>query len=132
MDVVLVLYHLRKWLHPARDVEEAAATIKAKPPAQRTDEETLFLALGELSEFKIVRGLCNHAKHFKNSKPIDDKMGRESGFRTGLSRAGDSLGVINFTVGGVEVRSIIWRVYEMYFDHPQAKRPGIVEDALKS
>lgn len=131
MDVVLVLYHLREWLNPTENVGQEMAEIKAKAPGQRTDEEALFLAVGELSEFRIVRGLCNHAKHFELSKPIDHRMQIVPRFRTGLSRAGDSLGVINFTVGGVEVRSVIQPVYTKYFDYFQAKQPGLVKEALK-
>lgn len=98
--------HLREWLCPGFP-DQVAKVIEAKPEVARTDEERLYIALGKMNEYALVRALCNHAKHFEYQKaPLDNKMGHVHGASVGLMRCGDALDVDDFTVDGLSVREV--------------------------
>jgi hypothetical protein len=129
ISVVHPLCHLLEWLCPgfAKKVEKA---IEAKPDVDRTIEEHLYITLTKMREYQLVLALCNHSKHFEcRNEPLDDKMGQIHGASAGMMRSGDSLGVIHFTVDGIEIRDIFWLVYKMYFDYFETRSPGLAASA---
>ena len=129
MSVVFHLFHLREWLCPGRE-ENMLKRIRQKAEADRTPAECLYLALEGLNEYRQVKALCIHAKHFECKKDsFDGKMNQLQGARAGMMRVGDGLGVTHFTVDGIEIRSILWPVYQMYFDYFERHSPGIAAAA---
>lgn len=110
-DVIFPLYHLREWIHP-----HGHDTYKYKSESDMSKEELLHKFLHEMNEYKIVRSLCNNAKHFDDTD-INERTGVLEGARAGLMRVGDSLGVTHFLVDGTEIRDIFWPVYKIYFEY---------------
>jgi hypothetical protein len=108
-EVVFPLYHLREWICPG-----GFDSYKTKPEKSRTREERLHAQLHAMPEYEVVRGLCNSAKHY-SVRDFSNRTDVIQGFRAGLGKAGDSLGVTHFTVDGREIREYIWPVYEVYF-----------------
>jgi hypothetical protein len=116
--VIFTLYHLREWICPG---EDAHKRIRNKPQLQRSREERLYATLHDMEEYKVVRALCNNAKHFEGRDGnLDDRTDKISGARAGMMRAGDSLSVTHFTVDGMEIRTILAPVFMIYFKYFQS------------
>jgi hypothetical protein len=131
ISVVFPLFHLREWLCPGRE-GELLKHIRQTAATDRTPAECLYLALEGLSEYALVKALCNHAKHFEYGKdPLDCRMNQLQGARAGMMRAGDSIDVTHFTVDGIDIRSIFWPIYQIYFDYFERHSPGIAAAAEK-
>lgn len=114
-EVIFPLYHLREWICPG-----GYESYRTKPVEHRTVEEKLHADLHAMSEYETVRNLCNCAKHY-SVEGTAAKTSVLKGFRAGLGRAGDSLGVTHFMVEGVEIRDVFWPVYKAYFSYFQPK-----------
>jgi len=88
-DVIFPLYHLREWICPG-----SYEAYKNKDEDTLTREEYLHKPLHEMKEYKVVRSLCNNAKHFNpDPKHIDIDTSVLEGARYGLARCGDSYGI---------------------------------------
>lgn len=125
-DVVFPLYHLREWIHPS-----GHQSYKDKTPESFTREESLHSALHYMPEYRVIRDICNNAKHFDdNDLSIRTKVYK--GARAGLMTCGDSLGVTHFLVDGVEIRKIFWLVYRMYFEYFNPVSPATDTEHLAS
>jgi hypothetical protein len=110
-EVIFPLYHLREWICPG-----GHESYKGKPEVDRTQEEILHAYLYGMPEYKAVQELCNRTKHYNNlNAAIQTEV--LQGFRCGLARAGDSLGITHFMVDGTEIRDIFWPVYQVYFSY---------------
>jgi len=115
--LVFPLYHLRDWICPG-----GHHSYSKKHRSLWTNEEALHDELFQMQEYLIVREMCNNARHFSDSSyGLSARTSRLEGFRAGLGRCGDSLGVTHFLVDGVEVRNIFWPVYSVYFKYFQAQ-----------
>lgn len=110
-EVIFPFYHLREWICPGK-----YDSYKHKSNNELTREEHLHNYLYSMPEYKIVQALCNNAKHY-SAINLTDRTEVLEGFRAGLGRAGDSLGVAHFMVDGKEIRDVFWPVYEVYFDY---------------
>jgi hypothetical protein len=108
-EVIFPLYHLREWICP-----EGFESYKNTPEDARTREERLHAYLHSMPEYEVLRDLCNSAKHYSVGD-ISNRTDVLQGFRAGLGRAGDSLGITHFTVDGKELRTVFWPVYKVYF-----------------
>lgn len=97
-NLICTLNHLKEWTE-----KDKAHKHKGK----------FCRELANNPDYKIVKELCNNAKHF-----YDNGIGLRSksfnGFTSGFSGAGDSLGQINYTVDGQDIRDIISRVFNKY------------------
>lgn len=113
-DVIFPLYHLREWICPAKYF-----LYKDKPAAERTPEENFSAQLHAMAEYRIVRDICNYAKHYETIGPHDlaDRSAKLEGFRAGFGRVGDRLNVTHYLVDGHELRDIFWPVYLAYFNY---------------
>lgn len=114
-NVLFPLNHLRDWVCPGK-----YESYKSKPEHARTAEEKLHAELNDMPEYKIVRELCNRAKHY-NIGELPVRTAQIRGLRAGLGRAGDSLDVSHFLVDGREIREVFWAVYSVYFAHFRAR-----------
>ena len=95
ISVVFPLYHLREWV--SKDIEG-----KSKDTRKKAKE--LCITLGKMRQYELVCALSNHAKHFEyQNEPLDDRMDELAGARAGMMRAGDSLGIVHFTLGSLGV-----------------------------
>jgi hypothetical protein len=111
LDVIFPLYHLREWICPG-----GHKIYQLKPENVRTREERFHADLYAMPEYEVVGSLCNAAKHY-NARTLDGRTKVSEGFRAGLGRVGDSLGVTHFMVDGRDIRDFFWPVYRMYFDY---------------
>jgi hypothetical protein len=71
-----------------------------------------------MSEYQVVRALCNNAKHFEGQGDVKETSVLQ-GFRAGYGRAGDSLAIVHSIVDGTEIHDYVVPVYEVhrsYFD----------------
>jgi hypothetical protein len=112
---IFPLYHLREWICPGKNVHKK---IQSKSKIDYTREEELYVTLHHMREYKVIRSLCNNAKHFEY-KP-DDLNGRMDvlyGARVDLMQAGDLLSITHFTVDSIEVRTIFGPVYMAYYKY---------------
>jgi len=110
---IFPLYHLREWICPG-----GHKRYENKPISDRSREEELHARLHEMTEYQIIRDLCNNAKHFEDAGSDLRKRTEElEGFRCGLGRCGDSLGVHHFLVDEREIRDIFWSVYTIYYHY---------------
>ncbi|TVO51650.1 hypothetical protein [Denitromonas halophila] len=125
LDVIFPLYHLREWICPG-----GFASYKNKPEDARTKEELLHAHLHAMPEYEVVRSLCNAVKHY-NAETLSDRTDVLEGFRAGLGRVGDSLGVTHFMVDGREIRDLFWPIYEVYFGYFHEAQPGNQPDAAR-
>lgn len=125
LDVVFPLYHLREWICPG-----GYKSYKHKPEDTLTQEELLDAHLHAMPEYEVVRSLCNAAKHYR-AETLAGRTEVLAGFRAGLGRAGDSLGVTHFMVDGREIRGFFWPIYKVYFDYFHAAEPGSLPDAAQ-
>lgn len=125
-DVLFPLYHLREWIHP-----QGHGTYQSKAVADWTKEEKLYDALHKLSAYQIVRSLCNNAKHF-NDEDLEERTAVLRKFRAGYGRCGDSLDVTHYLVDGIEIRTIFWEVYRVYFNYFQESDEEALSVILKS
>ena len=127
MSVVLPLFHLREWLCPGEE-KNVRKRIQQKPADTRTQEECLYLALDGMKEYRLVKSLCIHARHFEcHADPLDGRMNQLQGARFGLMRMGDGFGVTHFMVDDKEVRDIFWPVYKKYLEYFERRSPGIAK-----
>lgn len=110
-NVIFPLYHLREWVCPG-----GYDSYKAKLPAARSHEEELHATLHTMPEYKVVRALCNRAKHYTAGE-LGARTSVVHGLSVGYGRVGDSLGITHFLVDGIEIRDIFWPVYMVYFAH---------------
>jgi hypothetical protein len=111
-EVIFPLYHLREWVCPG-----GYESYKDIPEQQRTREQCLHSRLHAMSEYQIIRDLCNNAKHFEGRGNGRDMRVLE-GARAGLARAGDRLNVTHFVIDGHEIRECFDTVtaeYRAYF-----------------
>ena len=125
LDVIFPLYHLREWICPG-----GYDSYKHKPEDVRTPEELLHGHLHAMPEYEVVRSLCNAVKHY-SADTLAGRTGKLEGFRAGLGRVGDSLGVTHFMVDGQEIRDFFWPVYKVYFAYFHAAQPGSQPDAAQ-
>lgn len=117
-DVLFPLYHLREWICP-----------KGKERIQKHDrgksrEEILYSNLHFLNEYKIIRDLCNNAKHFQIV--CDRDYTTFEGLRAGYGCAGDALNITHYVVDGMEIRrifAIVFNVYKSYFESKDNSKP---------
>lgn len=126
-DVIFPLYHLREWICPG-----GYESYKGKSEADLTAEEKLHAGLHEMPEYRLVRELCNSAKHY-TSDSLTARTNVLKGFRVGLGRAGDSLGVTHFLVDGREIRNIffpVYKVYHAYFDGRKASESRSTQPSI--
>ncbi|WFQ78575.1 hypothetical protein PXH59_12755 [Xenorhabdus sp. SF857] len=82
--------------------------------SQKKFVELLFKS----EDYRIIRELCNHTKHFRKKSAPDTTIVK--GARAGLSRAGDNLGHVYLLVGNQDIRvhlSAVYKIYSDYFNH---------------
>lgn len=80
-----------------------------------------------MPEYEVVRSLCNAAKHY-SAETLAGRTEVLEGFRAGLGRVGDSLGVTHCMVDGREIRDFFWPIYTVYFDYFNAAKLGSQQD----
>lgn len=125
LDVIFPLYHLREWICPG-----GYNSYKHKPDDARSREERLHAYLHAMPEYEVVRSLCNAVKHY-SAETLAGRTEKLEGFRVGLGRVSDSLGVTHFMVDGKEIRDFFWPVYEVYFRYFHETQPGSQPDAAQ-
>lgn len=125
LDVIFPLYHLREWICPG-----GYNSYKHKPDDARAREERLHAHLHVMPEYEVVRSLCNAVKHY-SAETLTGRTEKLEGFRVGLGRVGDSLGVTHFMVDGKEIRDFFWPVYEVYFRYFYEAQPGSQPDVAQ-
>jgi len=103
--VLFLLYHLREWICPG-----GYESYQRKPECDRSREEIFHGKVYCIPEHQVVRSLCNGFKHCK-LEPLAGRTQAVQGFRVGLGRMGDSLGVTHFMVDGQDIRDIFGPVY---------------------
>jgi hypothetical protein len=107
LNLLFPLSHLRDWIRPTRDNSNAKAA-------------ELHRILGNNEAYQLILALCNNAKHFTDR--IGEPTNILEGFRVGMNRCGDSLGVRNHMVGGHPLREAVrevFRLYHQYFENAQ-------------
>ena len=97
------LNHLREWIEKYQNNHK----FDSKP-------QFFVSKLLNDSDYKVIKELCNNAKHFKDLKGIGQRSNCFEGFRTGFSRAGDRLGQMNNTVDGKDIRDVVFNIYKKY------------------
>ncbi len=124
--LIFLLYHLREQIVEGRKIEE----IVNIAPSERTEGQVLFLKLWQMSEFQIIREICNGIKHHK----IDKEVLETEGFICGLSRCGDRLDQRYFLIDGADSRDIfldVFNQYRIFFDG-EAVNQGMQGDTAES
>lgn len=112
-EVIFPLYHLREWTCLG-----GHESYRHVPEVERTPEQRLHSRLHTLEEYRVIRDLCNNAKHFEAKGALLETSVLE-GLRVGYGRAGDSFGVTHFIVDGREIRKYFDAVaaeYHAYFN----------------
>lgn len=96
-NLVCVLNHLREWIEKDQSYDRKS--------------KQLCVELNKNQNYKIIKAVCNNAKHFRN---ISQHYSVFEGFRCGFNRAGDRLGQRNYMVDGQDVRDIVSKVFNEY------------------
>ncbi|WP_144712841.1 hypothetical protein [Aeromonas veronii] len=98
--IVFSLNHLREWIakNGAREIFE-----KSKAGKELSDGEIFCQEIGQLTEFKLVKSLCNKSKHISVRLPFELTISR--GFHVGGSCT-DSLGQIYYEIDGIDSRKV--------------------------
>jgi len=109
VGTVMLLNHLREWICPGGEKSYKGKRVEDMSPAER-----LHSQLWEKPEYHVVKDLCNGAKHCVDRDNLASRTDVLVGFRAGLGRAGDSLGVRHFIVDDREIRDICAPVYAAY------------------
>lgn len=106
--IVFSLNHLREWIagNGAKEVYD-----KSKAGKELSDGEVFLLEIGTLSEFNLVRLLCNKSKHISVSLPYELTTSR--GFHVD-SPCTDSLDQLYYTIDGLDSRHVFCVVMQKY------------------
>ncbi|HHQ4480428.1 TPA: hypothetical protein ACSP1H_000905 [Aeromonas veronii] len=106
--IVFSLNHLREWIaeNGAREIFE-----KSKAGKELSDGEIFCQEIGQLTEFKLVKSLCNKSKHISVRLPFELTISR--GFHVGGSCT-DSLGQIYYEIDGIDSRKVFFVVMQKY------------------
>jgi hypothetical protein len=118
LNALFALNHLRDWIYP--DGHDAYSKKNQK---DYTDEERLHSELYSDPNYKIVRELCNRAKHVGEKENYSTCV--REGLIAGLARAGDNLGQKNYLVDGEDLRSIMEKVLEKYDSYFRQRKNAI-------
>lgn len=100
-NLVCTLNHLRDW------IEKNGSTYEDKIFCSELDGNP---------DFKIIKALCNNAKHFSD-RGIMKRSDMFIGFICGFNGAGDRLDQKNYTVDGYDIRNIVSRVFTKYKEY---------------
>ena len=114
LNVLFSLNHLRDWIYPP-----GHTSYEGKSDDELSKEQTLHKELHNNKDYKIVRELCNRAKHVQ-VQGNQSKTSVKEGLIAGIARAGDRLGQRNYLVEGEDLRGIlenVFNVYSAYFEN---------------
>ncbi len=108
LNALFVLNHLREWIYPP-----GYEAYQGKPKDQYSREERLHAELHDDPDYRVIRDLCNRAKH------VQAMMSTTTtrvliGLIAGFARAGDRLGQRNYIVDGEDVRVFMERLLDKY------------------
>lgn len=114
IDTLFPMYHLREWIFQGRESD-----YDGKSYVELSGEEVLDKTLRGLPDYKIVRSLCNHSKHYlcDPKKNPEHETVEIVGSPVGLMKCGDSLNSSYFLVDGRDVRDIFMAVYKVYYGY---------------
>jgi hypothetical protein len=112
--LMFLLNHLREWIVRGQKREEMTSLSSLS----RTREQTFFLGLWNLREFRTINEICNGVKHHE----IKSEISEMKGFRAGLSRAGDRLGQTYLFIDGKDSRDVFAKVIAKYRDFFRATK----------
>ena len=124
IDTLFPMFHLREWIYQGKKSD-----YNNKPEEELSCEEALDKTLWALPEYRVIKSLCNHSKHFMCDpirNPEHDTV-EVKGARAGLMKSGDSLGSSYFLVDGRDIRDAFMVVYRVYYAYFEAEKSKIVE-----
>jgi hypothetical protein len=110
-NLLCTLTHLRDWVCPG-----GHGSYEGREASLLTREEGFHRKLHHDPDYKLVRELCNNAKHFNDRSGVGTSARIFHGFFVGLNYAGDYLGHRNYTVEGRDLREPVGRLMKLYHD----------------
>jgi len=108
LNLLFPLCHLREWIWPA-----GHEVYEGEDPATLTPAARLHHELHHNPAYRLVRALCNNAKHYNDE--IGERTSVVKGFRVGVNRVGDSLDHTNYMIGHKPLRDAAEEVYGIYY-----------------
>ncbi len=108
-NLLFPIYHLREWIFP-----DGYQAYDNKPQQSYSPEELLHSSLHSLHAYKVVKALCNNAKHFREQDQLDSRSDITYGFNVAHGTCDDSLDQTYFLVDNTDIREIFMEVYVVY------------------